>query len=219
MFFHLLAAIGINCFRAMGYAYRSKGRSLPRSMVLILSELLSLPSALLCDVWAALYLRLSLSYIFVSMRGLPSPHCPPLYTGLLRQQDFYRVYRHSMAYVNHCRLLRGPERFLSIAKETRKQILAIQQEQVSLEVHFAMTLHLLESIGMTALCFIQRASKSNRGPVFFGFLIRLQIHVLWLSMYFDRWVNPLHQKGLGIVIHDVPTIPFLKKMRMYTAKQ
>ena len=50
-------AIAINLSRAVGYAGRSQGRSIPVSILLVTSELLVLPSLLLFDLWAMVFNR------------------------------------------------------------------------------------------------------------------------------------------------------------------
>lgn len=78
MFFmtkHIVDAIVLNIKRTFPYAKVSNGLSLPVSLTLIFSELLTVPTALIFDLWARRYQRFGFTLLeeeFVDMELAPS---------------------------------------------------------------------------------------------------------------------------------------------------
>ena len=77
--------------------------------------------------------------------------------------------------------------------------------------HLEMSKHLLESIGWSALFAYMEYEKHQRGKRFFQLLILVQLLCLPAGIIFDFFATKAHAHGAGIIVNDVPKIPFLER--------
>lgn len=215
---HLMAAIWLNVRRAPGYAWRSRGRSLPVSIGLVLSELAFLPAAVGFDTWRILRDEPTSSR-FVSMRGAPrvgAPFDTGSYQSRVEQADraaprrtLGSCWRAARAGVRS----RDPQAVTDAAATGLRQLERLERECGG--VLFSMTPHLLEeSGGLAAVAGMEDARRQGRTqeattPSRLALaLVCVPLPGLLLGPAFDRAAQRSHSRGVGITHNDVPSIPF-----------
>ena len=209
---HLLEAIGINTQRLLGYAIRTRGRSLPLSLALITSELLSLWTLSLFDLWGWFYNRHGVGVIaddFISMSHAAPPHGPPPFMGIATNAQAGQVQRVVADYLKTARALVKSYNFKSLANLTRTALRDIEGVQQKTGCGYPMNRHLLESIGLAATnasTYSQQTDgQTNRLCHLF---ILVQLLSLPGTMLLDRMAHHSHAQNVGILENDVPAIHF-----------
>ena len=72
-----------------------------------------------------------------------------------------------------------------------------------------MTIHLLESLGFAALHAVQYIEQDAQVESLCRRLVAIQVLLLTGGIFYDRLAQPCHAQGAGILLNDVPVIPFL----------
>ncbi len=209
---HLLEAIAVNCKRAPYYARKSRGRSLPVSFILIATEVLSLFTLGLFDLWGMIYNRSGVGVIakdFVSMKNIAKADRPPRLRGIATSEQRAMV---DVRLEDYCRLARsaiGENDFQQVADQTRALLNDLRALEDDIACSFPMHRHMIESIGLASSNAVGYARKSegetNRLCRTF---LRLQILTLNQVMPLDRQAQRCHALGVGILENDVPEIHF-----------
>lgn len=207
--FHILHAITINIVRLFYYGIKSKGKSLILSFCLITSELFTLPLALFFDIWALPKQLLGssiLSIDFVSMS-----HIEKASKKMTPSLPFQKNQLHSLIKITQkvTSLLKEATDYLEIYPALVKEIDKLIALEKKSQCHFQMTKHMLESV--TGIIWNQKNrsfEEQKKVKTLFQFLIRSHIQSFSLAILFDRLAHPLHEKGIGILIHDIPEIPY-----------
>ena len=77
-----------------------------------------------------------------------------------------------------------------------------------------MTKHLVESLGLAAMNALDYAERSGGETLKLSrTFIRFQGLGLLGSVGIDRKAQAFHQQGIGIVVNDVPPIPFAERWK------
>lgn len=209
---HLLEAIGVNCRRAPYYARKSRGRSLPVSFMLVASELISLFTLGLLDLWGMVYNRSGVGVIakdFVSMKNISSADTPPRHRGISTSDQRAMLNARVEEYSRHARSAIGENGFQEVADLTRALLNDLDTLEDDIDCSFPMHRHLMESIGLASANAVgyARKSKGETNRLCRTFL-RLQILTLNRVMTLDGQAQRCHALGAGILENDVPEIHF-----------
>lgn len=104
--------------------------------------------------------------------------------------------------------------FKAIAYDAQQALNAIDLHEQEFNVHLPMLKHLVESIGYGALHAYGYACESNNQTTALSKrLLSVQLLVLNDMVWkFDQQANVFHQQGIGVLVNDLPPIPFLKKI-------
>ena len=210
MLIHLVQAIAVNLLRMIGYAIRSRGRSIPVSMLLVSFEMASIPLSIVFDLWGKLRLKLSLSKIFISMRHIHQAGRSPRYQKPMSWKMARELQSQIMSFFKAASAgLRGEDwdGFISSCASFLEELTVLEGEK---EHHLGMSKHLMESIGWTALFGQLHIRKKGNGELYFTLLTWTQLSALPLTILFDYLASKAHRFGVGIIVNDVPDIPFLK---------
>ena len=214
---HLMAAVWLNLRRAPVYARRSRGRSLPVSVGLVISELALLPLAVGFDAWGVLRDEPTSSR-FVSMRMTPWIGAPFAVSALAPGVE--RADRVALRQIlGHCRKAAraavGRRDLVAVAEVAATGLRQLERlESECSGALFPMTRHLLESIGLAAVAGIEDArrqalKKQGAAPSRLALaLVSIQLPGLLLGPAFDSVAQRSHRRGVGIIHNDVPSIPF-----------
>lgn len=212
---HVLEAIAINVSRAWTYAKRSKGRSIPVSFLLVLSELLVLPSMVLFDVWGWFFNRQGHAIIlddFIPMSRIRASESRPTRAGIASEAAMaeYREelinYRHRARAAIRCYALD------EVASLTHHMLGRTIQFEEHHDATMIMHRHILESIGLSAMNHRPQDKESNGATrVLSKTFILFQLQALSFCGLLDGYVQATHATGVGIVENDVPYIPFHEK--------
>ncbi|MBF8262861.1 MAG: hypothetical protein HW387_526 [Parachlamydiales bacterium] len=220
---HLRDAVVINFERKKLYAQMSDHRSLGVSRLLILLEGAAIPIAWLIDRKAARFQKMGIGVIaddFVPMHPLPSYDTAPLYRLQANQQILRQLaldLKNVRKSIASC--LDGG-RFIAAAKMSYDLLQHIRQMEIEHQCHLAMTRHLLESIGFALLHAPQYAKASHDATVPLSkMFVRFQMLALSGGLWLDRKAGVIHEMGVGILVNDVPLIPFEREFERFLSGQ
>jgi hypothetical protein len=211
---HLREAVALNSDRMERYAALTDGRSDGLVHRLILNERALVPVARAIDAWARPYNERGIPVVqgdFVSMeRAAPfgTSMEPTMPMGDVEEAatkallwDLYRTSGGSL------------EATVDACAQTLDELTLIESEA---GVVFPMSRHLVESLGYSALHGIEhnRASEGETAALV-GALVGMQrLGLVTLDpVGIDRQANAFHQQGIGILVNDVPPIPFEEELR------
>lgn len=209
---HLSEAIVLNVERRPYYASRTGGRSRALSTALVAAEWALLPFAALVDASASYFHRYGIPIVqndFVSMRAVAPVETPPRHTGtmsteeraqLLRRMRHWR--RSVFTHLLHADLD-------AVCHESDELLALIADSERDWQVHLAMCHHLVESTAYAALHGIEYAARSNgRTRTLTQLLVGGQALVAPWGVRLDARAQELHRTGIGILVNDLPAIPF-----------
>jgi len=209
---HLKEAIALNSVRKSLYAKRTANRSLRLSRALILFERAAIPVARWIDRKASRFQKMGIPIIandLVPMHPLPSYDTPPLYHRQATKTFLHDVRRSLKTFGKRVAATVEQTDFMSAAQTAYDLLQQIRKTEEEHQCHLAMTRHLIESIGLGALHAPQYAEMSRRATVPLSQkFIRIQLLGLSLGLWLDKQAQSLHLLGAGILVNDLPHIPF-----------
>ena len=210
--YHLLEAIGLNCRRMFSYALRTRGRSLPLSITLITTELLSLWTLSIFDLWGWFFNRNGVGVIaqdFVSMSLAAPAAGPPSFRGIATNSQASLLQNVIVEYQQTARALAKSYNFQSLANLTRATLHDVAAVEGSTHCGYPMHRHLLESIGLAATnaAAYNRQTDGDTNNICYWFIL-VQLLSLPGTMLLDRMAHYSHAQNVGILENDVPPIHF-----------
>ena len=161
---HLKDAIEVNSERKELYARMSSNRSLWVSWSLILLEKTAILIAWLIDRKASKFQKIGIPIIandFVQMQPLPLHDTAPLYCRQADKQTLRQIARELKNYRKSMKVYVDNGDFIAAAKISYDFLQHIRQVEEEHQCHFAMTRHLIESIGFAVLHAPQYAKVSE----------------------------------------------------------
>lgn len=211
---HLVDAIRLNTARMPLYMERTAGRSRGLSEELISTERLCLPLAAYFDWRGKYFERAGLPVVsgsFVPM-DTAAADAPTVYSG---QADATAVSYADTLLRDLGRQTRAALRnadFAAVAQACEEALLALDRVERDSLGHFAMSKHLVESLGLGALNGLECAHRSSgRTTALAHDLVWIQVLALGKAADADRRAQELHAMGAGILVNDMPAIPFLER--------
>mmetsp|Transcript_18559 Transcript_18559/g.31048 ORF Transcript_18559/g.31048 Transcript_18559/m.31048 type:complete len:163 (+) Transcript_18559:434-922(+) len=106
-----------------------------------------------------------------------------------------------------------------VANASAVALYALWELEMSLNVYFAMSRHLVESMGFAALhglyhdCKTYGAARHLVQTLVMGHRLLLS----WVDVArVDQRANMIHQGGVGVLVNDLPDIPFLEEYAIFT---
>jgi hypothetical protein len=209
---HLVDAIALNRARRADYAYRSAGRSEALSALLIAVERCCLPAAALVDWRARPFNAAAVPIVhheFAPMSDVLPANTPPTHTRQATQAERRHIAPLPARLLGVLRAQMRTGDFEGGAQACMAALDAVQDFQDETQVHYAMTIHLVESVGLACLNAVGYASLTGgaTGSVSRQ-LVRLQAAGLPFALHYDRLAQASHAVGVGVLVNDVPPIPF-----------
>ncbi len=209
---HLLEAIALNRARREIYAAATHGRSWRLSTRLIRLEQASLPVAAWLDSQAHPFNAAGIPIVtddFVSMDGVRPADAPPPLRGVAAPQVARGVRRALRAHGRAIARAARQGRFADCAALARACLGAIDAAERASCAHFAMSRHVVESVGLAAHN-AERYRRQSGGATdaLARDLVVVQALALYLPVPLDRAAQPFHREGVGLLVNDVPPIPF-----------
>ncbi|MCU0663832.1 MAG: hypothetical protein MUC50_16075 [Myxococcota bacterium] len=212
---HLLEAIAINEERKILYSERTGGQSELLSDLLIGSENALLPLARELDAAAEPFQEAGIPIIsadFVPMSEIAPSDTPPKHRGELTAS----IKNEAAALIAPLAKL-NPADFEAVCAAAEQALSSLEELEELHDVHLAMTRHLLESAAYAALHAIEYERLSDGATKELS--RRLVAEQLIapsrdaLGPMADQMANSAHQLGVGIIVNDVPAIPFLAEYK------
>ena len=143
------------------------------------------------------------------MEGIRDPHDPPTWTNRAGWGEFVAL---SAELRDYKRCLKDSARtfdFAQAARETARMLTEVAERETRCEAHFAMVRHMLESIGLAAVNAIRFAELSaGETRLLSRSLLLFEAKGMRTAMTLDRRAQPVHALGVGIIVNDLPVIPF-----------
>ena len=209
---HIRDAIRINRLRRPIYGAMAGRPARRASGMLIRTEYICLPFALLFDRRGKRFNEAGIPIIlddFVSMEEIGDPHDPPTYANRAGRGEFEALSSELSEYVRCVRDSARTMDFAKAARDTERMLTAATERETRCEAHFAMVRHVLESIGLAAVNAMRFAELSQ------GETRRLSRDLLLFeskgmraAVALDRRAQEVHTLGVGIIVNDLPAIPF-----------
>jgi len=209
---HLVDAIIVNKRRRIQYAERTGGRTRRLSSFLIWFERLTLPLAWWIDRRARPFNARGIPIVesdFVSMELIRAADAPPRYRKVAPESAFQEV-RAGLDRIRAAARAAIPvDDYRAVAHAAHAFLEEIKAIEARVESHFCMTRHFVESLGIASANATDYSARTG-GEInaFVRFFLDTQIFGLRFVEYFDRRAQPFHAEGVGIVLNDIPDIPF-----------
>ena len=214
---HIQDAIRINRQRRPVYDAMAGRLARRASALLIGTEYVCLPFALVFDRRGKRFNEAGIPIIrddFVSMEEIGDPNNPPKYTGLAGRGDFEAVRAELHEYKRCMRDSAKALDFEQAASDTARMVAAVVEREARCEAHFSMVRHVLESIGLAAVNAIRFAELSGgKTRRLSRDLLLFQIKGARTAVALDRRAQKVHALGVGIIVNDLPAIPFPAPLR------
>jgi len=217
---HLVDAIRLNTSRKPFYAKMTNGRSKILSNLLIASEYLLLPTAHYYGVKARPFNKQGIGIVdsdFASMADVLPPETPPKYCNVASKDSLRGLYSTLKQFkVEALRDARQAD-FIAIAKKAEQVLADIKSAEESAAAHYAMSTHLVESIGISALHSVIYAKQSQQKTVpLSARLLKSQLGAISpLIVMAEKKIQSMHQLGAGIIVNEAPHIPFVSRYNEY----
>lgn len=209
---HLKEAIKINQARRQYYAQQTKGYSKSLSNRLIFFEKILLPVATQIEKKAEKFNKQGIPIIqedFISMKQIKPVETPPIYTNIAPKETAKTIQRHLNNYKKKCKNALKQNNLQNIIEASQTIFHQIEQIEETHQCHFAMTKHLIESLGYQAIQG-KKYNQQSKGTTLKLSKQMIHLHLMGISfllLSFDKKAQKCHQLGIGIILNDVPTIP------------
>ena len=214
---HLRDAIRTNLARRPVYVARAGLRARLLSLLLVLTERLCLPLARHFDRRAAPFNVQGIAVVendFIDMQQIADADTAPAFSKVAPPAAHRQVKQLVRQYKRDGKAALASEDFQRICTLTADTLTAVQALEQQHQAHFAMTIHLLESIGYAALhapAYIEQ-SRGEARPLCRS-LVAVQLALADGGLLMDKLAQRCHARGAGILVNDVPAIPFLHECR------
>ena len=213
---HLADAIKLNTERKKIYAEMTDGRSNFLFTALIGFETALIPLAKTTDYQAIPFLKEGIPIVvndFVPMNSVNDFTVPPVYYGEMNDESIEEV-KEIISRINKLH----KDDFVEISHVVYEALSNLDRVEVKHQVHFQMTKHLLESLGFAALHAILYTKQSDgRTDSLSKKFIMYQLlpFKTSASLFYDKRANHFHQEGIGVLINEMPYIPFIEEYELY----
>lgn len=217
---HLADAIRVNTARKPYYAKITNGQSKVISNLLIASEYLLLPTAHYYGVKARSFNEQGIGIVdsdFASMNDISPAETPPKYRNVASKDSLKQFYVTLKQFKAEALSDSKRADFIAIAKKAEQVLSEIKSAEESDEAHYAMSTHLVESIGISALHSVIYAKQSQQKTVPLSTkLLKSQLGAISpLIVMAEKKIQSMHQLGAGIIVNEAPHIPFVSRYHDY----
>ena len=213
---HLKDAIEIYSERQLQYADQSDGATDELFNKLIAAETLVLPLAATIDARAIPFVQDGIMIIagdFVPMADNLGFDYPMIVADKLTPA----LIDEAQEIIDRLNTINTHDAF-SLTEAVNTSLLSINDFELANNVYLPMTKHLIESLGFGSLHSLYYRCESQEKTYNLGQdLIFIQTLAITLGnpLSYDKEANKFHQQGIGILVNDLPHIPFLKEYQQY----
>jgi hypothetical protein len=215
---HLYEAITSHESRMPYYASVTDGKSDPIFKKIAFMQRMNLPIAWYIDVQARKFQKNGIPIIIgdlKSMSTIPSKETKPKYHGTFNSQILGDIRTHLRDYQKKALKFVKDAKFAEVAAETLKMVNYVRHMEKQHQAHMAMTVHMLDSVGYTALHAAKyQADSQGKTDNLSRQFLTIQILPLQECLPTDKNAQALHGLGAGVIVNDVPDIPFLQEWQL-----
>ncbi len=212
---HLADAIRSHESRMPYYASKTSGKSDAIFKKIASLQSLNLPISWYIDVMARRFQKVGIPVItadLVSMSTIfPKEHAPQ-YRAVMSSQTISDARILVRDYQKAAMRKLKKSDFSQVAALTHDLVTSIKKLEKQHNAHLAMTVHMLDSIGYTALhaADYQKQTHGDTDNLCRQFLT-IQIFPMQECLPTDHKAQAIHALGVGVIVNDVPEIPFAKE--------
>lgn len=210
---HIVDAMRINLGRRGHYVAVAGWRAWLLSVLLVASERLCRPLARHFDRKARPFNAAGIAIVendFIDMALIEPADKPPRYTGRAPRSAHAAVKRRVKALKRQGLAQLAEGNYAAICALTADTLEALEALERQHQAHFAMSIHLLESLGLAALHAPDYIAADARCEPLARQLVSIQLRLCDGGLLMDRLAQQCQQRGAGILVNDVPHIPFLR---------
>ncbi len=209
---HVKEAIEVNKKRAEYYAKVSNNRSKPLSRKYIMIERSIVPTAIILDMWARALRRQGIPALagdFSSMRSIFPANKAPARRGKLPKEAISHYKELLKQYRSKVFSAVRQKDFIRIQLLSMAALHSLKKLELKHNCHLALSIHLIESIGLGARNADRLSQKFNgKADNFYRANLFMQTLGVKLFSSIDLKAQSLHECGIGIIVNDLPAIPF-----------
>lgn len=209
---HVLGGLGV--FRERGKVYERLSRGTSRKITrrVMRFQRVFLPLAWLVDRRAHRFQHRGIPIVkadLMPVAGLPDPETPPKWRGRLAPDSAHCLEAELREFKSLFRARVKAADFAGAATAAHLALHRVRDLETRERCHLAMTAHFLESLGLCALHAGRYARESGGEtlPLSKAFL-NVQLLPFGSTLAVDLDGQELHQRGIGILVNDLPAIPF-----------
>jgi hypothetical protein len=209
---HVKEAIEVNKGRKKYYEGVSKGATTNVSLLYTSLEYSLLPLTVFFDRWAQKFRKAGIPVLtddFVSMSGISSPDKSLLRRGILDRAGRRDLRKMLRAWQWKSGLAASRKDFLKVQLLAMNALHELRQMELRYQCNLALTIHFVESVGLAARNADRLSHQyAKRTDNFYRAFIAIQISGVRLFSKVDLQAQPFHRAGIGIIVNDLPAIPF-----------
>lgn len=209
---HVVEAININRQRAVYYAGLSQGQTESLSRLYTSLEYAILPVAKIMDRLATKYQKAGIPVLvndFVSMDGIAPANQPLLRTGALNKTGLKLFKKILSDYRRETFSAAMKKDFAMVKFYAVKGLSDLRHLEKTFNCNLALCIHLIESIGLAArnAAELSRITNGRTDGFYRAFIVLQNAGISGFSRV-DVKAQAFHQHGIGIIVNDLPAIPF-----------
>jgi hypothetical protein len=218
---HLREAIAVNRERREYYESRTRGASKEVSNRLIAQEKLALLAARAFDQRAKPFEDRGIPVVsgaFVSMRLAPDASKSCEGARIADEGTLAEARAVVARLASDVQAAMKLDDFSRAVDASRAALESIEALEKRASAHFAMCRHVIDSLGYCALVAIDSAKRSGGTTTALSRdLVAIQTLALKSAVDTDRLAQAYQAQGVGILVNDLPPIPFLAKLHALKA--
>ena len=212
---HLTEAMRCHKSRMPYYAGQTQGKSDTIFKKIAILQRLNLPVAWYIDLQARRFQRTGIPIVtadLVSMQSIFPAARPPAYKGIMTIQTLNEIRRQVKAFQKKAMRSLRFAAFYEVAAAAHELVTYIRAIEKQHGAHLAMTIHMLDSVGLAALhaSDYQKRTAGETDNLARQFLA-MQVFPIQECLPTDHAAQALHAMGVGVIVNDVPEIPFLRE--------
>jgi len=209
---HVKKAIALNSVRKEYYAMVSGGATSNVSRLYTSLEYCLLPLTGFFDRWALKFRKAGIPVLrddFVSMTNIAPVESKPLRSGMLDRGGRKQLRKLLRVWQCQSGVAAARKDFIKVQLLAMSALHDLRQLELRYQCHLALSIHFVESIGLAARN-ADRLSQQFAGRTdnFYRAFVALQISGVRLFSKVDIEAQPFHRAGIGIIVNDLPAIPF-----------
>ncbi|OGK10661.1 MAG: hypothetical protein A2W80_01875 [Candidatus Riflebacteria bacterium GWC2_50_8] len=209
---HVKEAIKVNSARKDYYSRVSNGATRNVSLLYTSLEYSLLPITAFFDRWAQKFNQAGIPVLqndFVSMDDIAPAEKQPLRRGLLDRSGRKQLRKMLRSWQWKSGLAVSRKDFLQVQLLAMNMLHELRQLELRYQCHLALALHFVESVGLAARNADRLSHQfARRTDNFYRAFIAIQISGVRLFSKVDVMAQPFHRAGIGIIVNDLPAIPF-----------
>ena len=209
---HVREAIALNNARKEYYAQVSNGATSKVSLLYTSLEYSLLPLCAFFDRWALKFRKAGIPVLcddFVSMAGVAPVEAQPARRGMLDHSGRKQLRKMLRSWQWKSGLAAARKDFIKVQLLALSILHDLHQLELRYQCNLALTIHFAESVGLAARNADRLSQQfAHRTDNFYRAFIALQISGIRMFSKVDVQAQHFHRAGIGIIINDLPAIPF-----------